>query len=150
VAAAGATAALAGLVFVAVSINIERILTFRGLPERGLVTVLLLVSVLVVSLFGLMPGQSRHELGIELLVESIVAVGVMVGLILWKRPLPGQESHLGSSLGIVALGTVPFVVGAIGVLTQSGGGLYWTFSGMIGAIIGAVINAWILLVEILR
>jgi modulator of FtsH protease len=42
VASAGASAALAGLVFVAVSINVERILQFRGLPERALATVLLL------------------------------------------------------------------------------------------------------------
>jgi hypothetical protein len=44
VASAGASAALAGLVFVAVSINIDRILKFNGLPERALQTVLLLCS----------------------------------------------------------------------------------------------------------
>jgi hypothetical protein len=36
VATAGASAALAGLVFVAISINIDRILKLDGLPERGL------------------------------------------------------------------------------------------------------------------
>jgi hypothetical protein len=35
VAVAGAAAALAGLVFVAVSINVERILQYKGLPERA-------------------------------------------------------------------------------------------------------------------
>ena len=35
VATTGAAAALAGLVFVAVSINIERILKFEGLAERA-------------------------------------------------------------------------------------------------------------------
>ena len=35
VAAAGASAALAGLVFVAVSINIERILALEGVSDRG-------------------------------------------------------------------------------------------------------------------
>jgi hypothetical protein len=34
VASAGASAALTGLLFVAVSVNIERILEFSGLPER--------------------------------------------------------------------------------------------------------------------
>jgi hypothetical protein len=31
-----------------------------------------------------------------------------------------------------------------------GSGLYWTVGGMLAAIIGAVANAWVLLVEILR
>jgi hypothetical protein len=28
--------------------------------------------------------------------------------------------------------------------------MYWIFAGMLGAIIAAVLNAWVLLVEILR
>src|SRR5215210_848044 len=71
VASAGASAALTGLVFVAVSINIERILRYPGLPERALETVLLLPGVVVVSLLGLVPGQSRTALGAELLAEGI-------------------------------------------------------------------------------
>ena len=58
VASAGASAALAGLVFVAVSINIDRILKFKGLPARALQTVLLLLSVVLVSIIGLIPGNA--------------------------------------------------------------------------------------------
>ena len=36
VAMAGASAALAGLLFVAISINVDRIVKYEGLPERGL------------------------------------------------------------------------------------------------------------------
>jgi modulator of FtsH protease len=39
---AGASAALAGLLFVAVSINVERIVHYKGLPERGVETLALL------------------------------------------------------------------------------------------------------------
>jgi hypothetical protein len=50
VAGAGASAALTGLVFVAVSINVDRIMRLQGLPERALATVLpLLLSVVLVS-----------------------------------------------------------------------------------------------------
>jgi hypothetical protein len=38
VASAGASAALAGLVFVAISINVERILSLPGLTQRALET----------------------------------------------------------------------------------------------------------------
>ena len=58
VATAGATAALAGLVFVAVSINLDRIIGEAGLPDRALETLLLLVLVLLVSIVALIPGQS--------------------------------------------------------------------------------------------
>jgi hypothetical protein len=62
VAAAGASAALAGLLFVAVSINVERILQFQGLPERALAA-LLLLGVLVISIIGLIPARGTSRWG---------------------------------------------------------------------------------------
>jgi hypothetical protein len=47
-------------------------------------------------------------------------------------------------------GTLPQVIGAVSLLVGSGGGLYWIVAGIIGAILGASVNAWVLLVEILR
>jgi hypothetical protein len=47
-------------------------------------------------------------------------------------------------------GTVPFVIGAISLIAAAGGGLYWTAAGIVFAIAGVVVNAWVLLVEILR
>jgi hypothetical protein len=43
---AGASAALGGLLFVAVSINLERIISIRSLPGAALATIVLLVAVL--------------------------------------------------------------------------------------------------------
>jgi hypothetical protein len=79
VAGAGASAALAGLVFVAVSINVDRILRLQGVPERALATVMLLLTVVLVSLIGLIPGQSRAALASELLGVGLV----FAVLILW-------------------------------------------------------------------
>jgi hypothetical protein len=49
VAEAGAAAALTGLLFVAVSINLTRVLEFPQLPTRAAETLISLISVLVVS-----------------------------------------------------------------------------------------------------
>src|SRR5436190_22489479 len=77
VATAGASAALAGLVFVAVSINVDRILKFEGLPDRALETVLMLLSVVLVSIVGLIPGQSTAALGAE-----VLALGLGFGIVI--------------------------------------------------------------------
>jgi hypothetical protein len=51
---------------------------------------------------------------------------------------------------MLALGTLPLIVGGASLIAEAGGGLYWTVGGILGAIAGAVANAWVLLVEILR
>jgi len=151
VAGAGASAALAGLVFVAVSINVDRILRFAGLPERALATVMLLLSVVVVSMIGLIPGQSRVALASELLVVGLAFTVVVLGLT--RRTMAGrdaQEAHAISHWLLAALGTVPVVLGAVSMFAETGGGLYWVAAGIVLATTGAVANAWVLLVEILR
>ena len=151
VASAGASAALAGLVVVAISINIDRILKFPGLPERALVTLLMLLGVVVVSTLGLAPGQSRTALGLELLGASLVgAIGIAI---LLARGVPATSGPLSWRLGhasIAVFATLPFVLGGASVLAGVGGGLYWILAGIVFAIVGAVLNAWVLLVEILR
>jgi modulator of FtsH protease len=42
------------------------------------------------------------------------------------------------------------VVGAISLIAGAGGGLYWVLGGIVGALVGTVLNAWVLLIEILR
>jgi modulator of FtsH protease len=65
VAEVGAAAALSGLLFVAVSINLTRILAIAHLPDRAAETLYVLLGVLVVASFGLVPGQSQTALGFE-------------------------------------------------------------------------------------
>jgi hypothetical protein len=151
VASAGASAALAGLVFVAVSINVERILEFPGLPERALETVLLLLTVVLVSLIGLIPGQSATALGIELLLVGLVLAAVIAKLS--TRSVPEGSQPTSQVLGRLFLrvgGTVPFVVGGASLIAETGGGLYWIAAGILLGIAGGVSNAWVLLVEIRR
>ena len=151
VAVAGAGAALAGLVFVAVSINIDRILALPGIPERALVAMLTLVVVVIVAIAGLIPGQSTTALGIEILIVAIAFSAWIC--VLWPKMRPGAGDPLRwtvARIGVYALAAVPLLVGSLTLLAEAGGGLYWIVGGIVGAIFGAVANAWVLLVEILR
>lgn len=151
VAVAGASAALTGLLFVAVSINLERILKFEGLPERALETLLFLVGVLLVSIVGLVPGQSHVALGLELLFVSLVTTAVILRLpTIHTGDADVERSWVISRWAVRLAATLPFMIGAVSVLAECGGGLYWIVAGILFAIIAAVTNAWVLLVEILR
>ncbi len=152
VAMAGATAALAGLLFVAVSINVDRILKYEGLPERGLETLAMLLTGLVVCVAGLVPGQSHAALGIELLLIALALLAIMARLPISDMP-EGIETPPNYVLGrqLTRLtGAGLLTIGALAVLFAVFGGLYWVAAGLVFLTLGAVGNAWVLLVEILR
>jgi modulator of FtsH protease len=153
VAMAGASAALAGLLFVAVSINVERIVHYKGLPERGVETLALLLTVLVASIAGLMPGQSHVALGLELLGIAAALFAVLFALPVTHQ-LPDDADRppawLLSRWLIRLTGSGLLAIGALSELLGFGGGLYWVAAGFVFLILGAVGNAWVLLIEILR
>lgn len=153
VAVAGASAALAGLLFVAVSINVERIVKYDGLPERGIEALAMLLVPLVVSIAGLLPGQDHVAFGIELLVIAAVLIAVMARLPV-THPVPeGVEMpprYVLSRQVVRLSGTVLLAIGAVAELFAVAGGLYWVAGAIVVLTLGAVVNAWVLLVEILR
>jgi len=151
VATAGAGAALAGLVFVAISINIDRILSLEGIPARALETVLTLLMVVCVSIAGLIPAQSSTALGAELLAVGLIYTGMVARL--GRSSLPrgsAPKQWLIGRLVLSGAAVIPLLVGAVSLLAEGGGGLYWIAAAIVGAIVGSVANAWVLLVEILR
>jgi modulator of FtsH protease len=73
VAQAGAAAALAGLVFVGVSINLDKIVAIPSMPSRALEAMVLLVAILVQSSLMLVPEQSLRALGFEVLAVALLS-----------------------------------------------------------------------------
>ena len=63
--AASASAALAGLVFVAISVNIQSVLKYPHLVARAGATIGALILILVASMAALAP-QSERVLGVEI------------------------------------------------------------------------------------
>lgn len=46
--------------------------------------------------------------------------------------------------------TAPMVVAGGSLLVERGGGLYWVVAATIGSLLAALVDAWVLLVEIQR
>jgi modulator of FtsH protease len=104
-----------------------------------------------VSVVGLIPGQSAEVLGLELLVGGIFLAFSIVRLPLIREPDGEQpRAWLLSRWAIRVFAVAPLIVGGASLMTSDGGGLYWIVAGVVFAIVGAVANAWVLLVEILR
>ena len=73
----GAAAALAGLLFVSISVNQSRILQLGRMADRGLEALMMLLLVLVIASLGLVPGQPLWLLGVEIfLVAGLAMVGM--------------------------------------------------------------------------
>lgn len=148
VAEAGAAAAFAGLLFVAVSINLARILSLPHLPARAAETFIALLALLSVAMLGLVPGQSAAALGVEL-----AAVGVAViasSSIAQFRARRSEHFYLGMRILSNQVPAAFFVGAGASLLAGSGGGLLWVAPGTLMGFAGVGLNAWVLLVEIQR
>jgi modulator of FtsH protease len=152
VAQVGASAALAGLVFVGVSINLTRILSIASLPYRALGALLALGLVLLTATVLLVPEQRHAFAGAEVLLLGLVGWYGMTrtGLGIWRTQEAPHRQLLGPQLALSQLAALPFVVAGLVVLLHGGGGVYWVVPGVICAYLVALSNAWVLLVEINR
>jgi hypothetical protein len=156
-AAAGAAAVLAGLVFVGVSINLEMIMSdpASGLAGRALEALALLVAVLIVTLLLLVPSQRMVLAGAEVLAVGVVdwAAVVIIQLLAlrnWQSLEPAFRRHLVPRVVLCQVATLPIVAAGVGLMGWGIGGLYWLVVGVVLSFLVAVLDAWVLLVEIHR
>jgi hypothetical protein len=154
---AGAAGVLTGLVFVGVSINLEKILSdpTSGLAGRAAEALVLLVAVLTASCLLLVPGQGALLVGIEVLAIGVADWASVVSIQLLRvRNWPTMGSDLRQSFVLrVALGqvaTLPFLAAGPAVLGWGMDGLYWLVAGMVFSVLAAMFEAWVLLIEINR
>jgi hypothetical protein len=146
----GASAALTGLLFVAISINLQQILKFPNLPGRAGGTLGILLSALVVSCFGLAPGQSNTALGVEIALTGAVVTFQAAWITVHNRKVDDPNTWKIEPLLTLFLSDTAFLIGGISVATGVGGGLYWVLAALVLAFTVTVVNAWVLLVEVLR
>jgi hypothetical protein len=152
VAAAGSAAALAGLLFVAISINLSRIIDLPGVSGRAGETIILLAATLASTLTALIPHLSMTQLGAALLVITIPAwlVPVLIQIVSVRRRAYFRSTHEAVRALLHQIASLPGVLAGLAISGLLPGGMTWLAMGVIGSMLVAICNAWILLVEIIR
>jgi cation transport ATPase len=149
----GAAAALAGLLFVSVSVHQARILELGRMADRGLEALAMLLLVLVISSLALVPGQSLRLLGAEVLAAGAATLAALVPLQLaYLRQV--DRAYRRRSRRMVAVNrlavTATALAGAIFLWRGDGTGIYLLPPGILLSFFAAGANAWVLLIEINR
>jgi hypothetical protein len=150
VAAAGTASVLAGLLFVGLSINLERLLRVPTLLRRASATIALLGNVIGISLLMLVPTISIRRSGIVLLALN-VGIAILVGWLslrsIWMGPPAFRSGQIaGAALRICAL--APLLIGSILLLGGHTSGLGWLVPGFLLSFAATLFESWVVLVEI--
>jgi hypothetical protein len=141
VAAVGAAAAPRGLLVVAISINIAKIMTFPMLPGRAAQTIITLGAALVIASLGLFPRQASWVFGLGLR---------KFGDALRQRKHGDPLAWTLLPVAMDAVTVAPTIVGGALLVAGNAAGPYWIGAGIVLSFVSALENGWVLLVEILR
>lgn len=146
----GATAALAGLLIVAASVNIAQIIAATSLTARLAGGIASLVLALSVSALGLVPEIDPRAYGLTTLALALVSALFQIDAA--RRIFQNRAPENRLRLVKAVVGFVPTGLYAIGgiILITGGSGLLLLAVGGVTAIVVAVVVSWIVLVEVLR
>ncbi len=154
VAEAGAAAALAGLLFVAVSINLNRILEFPNLPTRVIEALSALIAVLFVASFALVPHQSVMMTGIEIAMTGLVLLAINIASLRADlKHSPAMRVKSGRRVSRVLanqLPPLPFIAGGALLAFGQAVGTAFFLPGTLLCFLSGLFSAWVLLIEIQR
>jgi hypothetical protein len=145
----GASAALTGLVFVAMSLNPGLIAQDATHRHRAVGTISGFTAIFVICGLGVMGGQDHRAVGLEWLVVSIAAAAIYVyGYV---QAIRLGESSVGLRSRRLIGGTALHVVEIAGAALLLGGyiaGLYVAAISMVGLLAYMISGAWLLIMGV--
>jgi hypothetical protein len=146
----GASAAMVGLLFVAVSIKVEVIVRSVALRARAAQTMTLFLVVVLAAVILAIPAQPLWVFGV-----LMVTLGVLAAAVFTVLDGQAKRANDGTSLtrtlsAITPTASTCLLVVATGVAALFGwrGSVYLLAAATIGAITGGVVNAWLFLVRL--
>jgi hypothetical protein len=147
-----ASAALAGLLFVALSINIRRIIDEgEWLPGRAGQSLTMLMTALLLASVALFPGLTPEHFGLASLVIVIGSAlfSTRFAIAQFSVP-PGYRGHMLFNFVLNAAFLLIGTLGSFFVMASGAAALAWIAAAILYALCDGMFNAWVLLVEILR
>jgi hypothetical protein len=146
--AGSAASALTGLLFVAVSLNRERITQHAALRSEAGQTLVLFLLPLLMSILLVIPGTSAAVLGAEFVVLASVAATALIAIAHGKKPDgDDSEARLARLLDNVSPNLLTMLLIVVAGCLQLAGedGLYWIAAAAVLCLTGGVVNAWLFL-----
>ena len=146
---AGASAALVGLLFVGLSINLDQLLEIPHLLLRAAASLLTLTSTLIISCLLLAPDASLAVYGLSILVVSLATWGAVtyLGIRAVGRAPDANRTHQVLALVGLQLATLPTVMAGVMVWQREEEGLNWLEPAFLIAFGAVMVNSWVLTVE---
>jgi hypothetical protein len=144
----GAAAALAGLVFVAISVNLDMITRDATHMSRAIGTLVAFTATFMISAFVLMGDQSYQALGMEWLVVSSIALFVYIYGYIRARKLGGSPTGLHP--GRITLGITLHLAQMLGSVLLVAGydeGLYIASVALVLYVGFMISGTWLLIIN---
>jgi hypothetical protein len=142
-------AALTGLVFVSMSLNLDVVTLDVTHRYRAIGTLSGLTAVFLICAFAIMGGQNHLAVGAEWLILSCIAAAIYINGYL--KALKGRGSSVGLGLKRLATGTTCYLVEILGAVILLSGhiiGIYVASAAMIFNISFMISGAWLLMVGV--
>jgi hypothetical protein len=142
-------AALTGLVFVSMSLNIHVITQDATHRYRAIGTLTGLTAIFLICAFAIMGGQNHLAVGAEwLIVSGIAAIVYINGYI---KALKGSGSSVGLGFRRLAVGTACYIVEIVGAAILISGHIIGIYVASVALIINIpfmISGAWLLMVGV--
>ena len=147
----GASAALVGLIFVSISISLTRILAAPHLPGRALHALIDLFQIFVAASLMLVP-QAVRTAGIEITATSLAlwTVILVLNLRTMHRVTAPHRRRMAIRTGLSQVTAMLYVGAGIAMLAYGVDGIFVLVPAVIVSYLVAIIDAWVLLIEINR
>ena len=132
----GSAAALAGLLFVAVTLHAREIANSEKVAARALNGLIMFVMILIVSILIVIPGQGYRALGAELIALVVGTLFVMVGY---------TRGDVAPPITVFVL--LPALAAGIILVIGLHAGLYVLVVSVLAAFAFGALTAWLLLLS---